>query len=53
MRSPIFKTRPFPRSKKQAIEMMMEQPNSIKRPILVKGSTVVFGFDKTKFEKLK
>ncbi len=33
-RSPVFKTRPLPRSKKEAIELMMEQPNLIKRPIL-------------------
>jgi arsenate reductase-like glutaredoxin family protein len=25
---------------------MMEQPNLIKRPILIRGSQVVFGFDK-------
>lgn len=28
---------------------MMEQPNLIKRPILVRGSKVVFGFDKEKY----
>jgi arsenate reductase-like glutaredoxin family protein len=31
---------------------MMEQPNLIRRPILVKGSTVIFGFDKDKYKKL-
>jgi arsenate reductase-like glutaredoxin family protein len=25
---------------------MMEQPNLIRRPILIKGSKVIFGFDK-------
>ncbi len=44
-RSPVFKTRPLPASKKEAIDLMMEQPNLIKRPILVRGSTVTFGFD--------
>lgn len=29
---------------------MMEQPNLIKRPILVRGSKAVFGFDKTKYQ---
>jgi arsenate reductase-like glutaredoxin family protein len=31
---------------------MMEQPNLIKRPILVKGSKVIFGFDKEKYGEL-
>ena len=48
----MFKTRPLPRSKKEAIELMMEQPNLIKRPILVKGSKVIFGFDKEKYGEL-
>ena len=30
---------------------MMEQPNLIKRPILVRGSKVVFGFDKEAYAK--
>jgi arsenate reductase (glutaredoxin) len=50
-RSPIFKQRPLPRSKKEAIDLMMEQPNLIKRPILIRGSRVIFGFDKEKFAK--
>jgi arsenate reductase (glutaredoxin) len=49
-RSPVFKQRPLPRSKKEAIDLMMDQPNLIKRPILVRGSQVIFGFDKTKYE---
>jgi arsenate reductase-like glutaredoxin family protein len=51
-RSPIFKERPLPRSKKEAIGLMMENPNLIKRPILIKGSKVVFGFDKDEYAKL-
>ena len=45
-RSPVFKTRPLPASKKEAIDLMMEQPNLIRRPILIRGSQVIFGFDK-------
>jgi len=52
-RSPVWKTRPLPRSKKEAIDLMMEQPNLIRRPILVKASKVTFGFDKEAYEKLK
>jgi arsenate reductase-like glutaredoxin family protein len=48
-RSPVFKERPLPKSKKEAIDMMMEQPNLIRRPILIRGSKVVFGFDKEKY----
>jgi arsenate reductase len=51
-RSPVFKDRPLPKSKKEAIDLMMENPNLIRRPILIDGSTVVFGFDKTKYEQL-
>ncbi len=48
-RSPVFKQRPLPQSKKEAIDLMMEQPNLIKRPILVRGGTVTFGFDKSEY----
>ncbi len=45
----MFKERPLPKSKTEAIDLMMEQPNLIRRPILVRGSKVVFGFDKEKY----
>jgi arsenate reductase-like glutaredoxin family protein len=51
-RSPVFKTRPLPKSKKEAIDLMMEQPNLIRRPILVRGSKVIFGFDKAEYSAL-
>ena len=49
-RSPVFKTRPLPKSKKEAIDLMMEQPNLIKRPVLVRGTKAVFGFDKERYK---
>jgi arsenate reductase-like glutaredoxin family protein len=52
-RSPVFKERPLPTSKKEAIDLMMDNPNLIKRPILVRGSKVTFGFDKTAYAELK
>jgi arsenate reductase (glutaredoxin) len=52
-RSPVWKQRPLPKSKKEAIDLMMEQPNLIKRPILIKGSKVIFGFDKSAYERMK
>jgi regulatory protein spx len=51
-RSPVFKTRPLPRSKAEAIDMMMQQPNLIRRPILVRGAKVIFGFDKKAYASL-
>jgi len=51
-RSPVFKQRPLPRSKKEAINLMVENPNLIKRPILIKGSRVIFGFDKDAYARL-
>ena len=51
-RSPVFKERPLPTSKREAIDLMMQNANLIRRPILIKGSTVVFGFDKDQYAKL-
>ena len=48
-RSPVFKQRPLPKSKKEAIDLMLEQPNLIRRPVLVRGSKAVFGFDKEQY----
>jgi arsenate reductase-like glutaredoxin family protein len=50
-RSPVFKSRPLPKSKKEAIDLMMAQPNLIKRPILIRGSKAIFGFDKDAYVK--
>ena len=52
-RSPVFRERPLPTSKKDAIDLMMEQPNLIKRPILIKNSQVIFGFDKNAYDTLE
>ena len=51
-RSPVFKERPLPKSKREAIALMMENPNLIRRPIMIKGSRVIFGFDKDQYGKL-
>jgi arsenate reductase-like glutaredoxin family protein len=51
-RSPVFKQRPLPRSKKEAIDLMVEQPNLIKRPVLVRGAKVIFGFDREAYARL-
>lgn len=58
-RSPVFKTQALPRSKEEAIDLMLERPNLIRRPILVLGASgprgsrrVIFGFDRAQYEKL-
>ena len=51
-RSPVFKERPLPKSKKEAIDLMMKNPNLIRRPILIQGAKVIFGFDKEAYEEL-
>ena len=51
-RSPVWKERPLPTSKAEAIDLMMENPNLIRRPIVVKGSKVVFGFDKDAYKTI-
>ena len=48
----MFKQRPLPKSKKEAIALMMDNPNLIRRPIVIKGSKVIFGFDKDEYGKL-
>ena len=51
-RSPVWKERPLPKSKKEAIDLMIENPNLIRRPIMIKGSKVIFGFDKDAYGEL-
>jgi arsenate reductase (glutaredoxin) len=52
-RSPVWKERPLPKSKKEAIDLMMENPNLIRRPIMIKGAKVIFGFDKDAYGKVR
>lgn len=51
-RSPVFKQRPLPRTRREAIDLMMQHPNLIKRPIVIKGKKAVFGFDKEALARL-
>jgi Spx/MgsR family transcriptional regulator len=41
-----------PPSRAQAIKLMSQNPNLIRRPILVRGSKVVLGFDEEQFREL-
>jgi Spx/MgsR family transcriptional regulator len=56
-RSPAYKARNLGArklTKKQAIDLMMEDPNLIRRPIVLSGpKRAVFGFDAEEYEKLR
>ena len=56
-RSPSYKERNLGArklTKKQAIDLMMEDPNLIRRPIVLSGAKrAVFGFDAEAYDKLK
>ena len=45
-----MKENPPPRA--QALELMAANPNLIRRPLLVKGKQIVFGFDAEEMAKL-
>ena len=41
-----------PPSRTEALKLMSENPNLIKRPLLVKGDRVLFGFNAEEWEEL-
>lgn len=41
-----------PPTKSEAIRLMMEDPNLIRRPIIIKGKRKVFGFEETQLKDL-
>lgn len=54
-RSPAYKERGLDvakMTKKQAIELMLEEPNLIKRPLVLSGGRSVFGFKPEEYETL-
>ena len=54
-RSPAYKERGLDvtkMTKKQAIDLMMEEPNLIRRPVVIRGSQIVLGFDEQAYRKL-
>lgn len=55
MRSPAYKERGLDvgtMTKKQAIDLMMEEPNLIRRPLVVSGERAVFGFKEDELDEL-
>ena len=41
-----------PPSRAEAIKLMASEPNLIRRPLLVRGSRIIFGFDEAAYRKL-
>jgi arsenate reductase-like glutaredoxin family protein len=54
-RSPAYKARGLDvakMTKKQAIDLMLEDPNLMRRPLLLRGKRALFGFDAGEYESL-
>jgi arsenate reductase-like glutaredoxin family protein len=54
-RNELFRERDMknqPPSRVEAIRLMSENPNLIRRPLLVKGGRIVFGFDEDQYREL-
>lgn len=54
-RNELFRARKMkehPPTRAEAVKLMAHEPNLIKRPLLVRGQRVVYGFDKDAFGKL-
>ena len=41
-----------PPSRAEAIKLMAREPNLIRRPLLIRGSQIIFGFDQAAYRKL-
>jgi arsenate reductase-like glutaredoxin family protein len=42
----------YPPSRSAAIKFMSKNPNLIRRPIIINGTTIILGHDEAAFEKL-
>lgn len=54
-RNELFRKRKMkerPPSRAEAIKLMAEEPNLIRRPLLLRGSQIIFGFDEDAYRKL-
>jgi arsenate reductase len=46
------KMKEHPPSRAEAVELMAEEPNLIRRPVVLRGSQMVIGFDEEAYKKL-
>jgi arsenate reductase-like glutaredoxin family protein len=54
-RNELYRTRNMkdhPPSRTEAIQLMANEPNLIRRPVVIRGSQMVLGFDKEAYRKL-
>ena len=54
-RNELYRTRNMkgnPPSRAEAIKLMAKEPNLIRRPIVIKGTQTVLGYDEDAFKKL-
>ena len=54
-RNELFRTRNMkehPPSRGEAIQLMAKEPNLIRRPVVIRGSQMVLGFDEEAYKKL-
>jgi len=55
LRNELFRKRKMkekPPSRAEAIKLMAKEPNLIRRPLVVRGEQIVFGFDEDAYRKL-
>jgi arsenate reductase-like glutaredoxin family protein len=46
------KMKEHPPSRSEAIKLMAKEPNLIRRPLLIRGSQIIFGFDEAAYRRL-
>lgn len=46
------KMKEHPPSRAEAIKLMAKEPNLVRRPLIVRGSQIIFGFDEDAYRKL-
>lgn len=54
-RNELYRTRNMkehPPSRPEAVQLMSKEPNLIRRPIVIRGSQMVLGFDEEAYKKL-
>lgn len=54
-RSPVYKKMNLGErdlTKREAIDLMMKEPNLIRRPIVLRGRKAVFGFDSDRYDEI-
>ena len=54
-RNELYRTRNMkehPPSRAEAIQLMAKEPNLIRRPVVIRGSQIVLGFDEQVYRKL-